>query len=208
MYYLKLFPSMIGPLCFLGMVTYLCLKLERLESFRRSPWITNFFFGLLFGLVAIFATNNTVPFKTALTNMRDASPLVAGLIFGPWAGITAGLVGGLERLLHNGVTTVPCAIATLLAGVVASVIHIRTKGRVVRLWQGFLIGVFMEVLHMLLVLMVPVGRGPEGFFLVPYATELEIVGTVALAMMLFNGLGVLLALGIHKAERLPEGLPA
>ena len=204
MYYLELFPNMIGHLSFLGMVTYLCLKLMKSDAFRKNPRLTNFFYCLLFGLVAIFSTNNSVPFQTALTNMRDAAPLAAGLIFGPWAGITAGLVGGVERLLHDGLTTVPCAAATLLAGVVASVVHVRLKGRDFKPWWGLLIGVLMEGVHMLLVLLVPVGKNPEGFFQVAFSTELEIVRTVALSMMLFNGLGVLLALSIRKAEGLPK----
>lgn len=62
-----------------------------------------------------------VPIDGAIINVRDAAPLCAGLIFGPTAGILAGVIGGLERwfavlwgarpmILANG-CAVMCAVA-------------------------------------------------------------------------------------------------
>ena len=58
---------------------------------------TQIFVGVIFGCIAIMATENAVPMNDTLINVRDAAPLCAGLIFGPLAGIIAGLMGGIER---------------------------------------------------------------------------------------------------------------
>ena len=55
-------------------------------------------------------------------NVRDASPISAGLIFGPVAGIVSGFIGGGFRALtvlwnpDSAFTAVACSISTFLAG--------------------------------------------------------------------------------------------
>ena len=41
------------------------------------------------------ATEYSVPINGTMVNVRDAAPLCAGLIFGPYAGIISGLIGGI-----------------------------------------------------------------------------------------------------------------
>ena len=55
--------------------------------------------GVLFGALAIFSTEYGVDVGGAVMNVRDASPLCAGLIFGAPAGIISGVIGGAYRWL-------------------------------------------------------------------------------------------------------------
>ena len=57
-------------------------------------------FGVLFGAMAIFSSTNLGGIDIGngtIMNVRDASPLCAGLIFGAPAGIIAGFIGGIYR---------------------------------------------------------------------------------------------------------------
>ena len=63
--------------------------------------------GLVFGLVAIFATEYGVDVDGTIVNARDAAPLCAGLIFGPYAGIISGIIGGVERWFSGIMAIIP-----------------------------------------------------------------------------------------------------
>ena len=82
--------------------------------------------GLIFGVLAILGTEYGVPFNGAVINVRDSAPLCAGLIFGPWAGIISGIIGGVERWLSvywggGYYTRTACSIATVVSGLLAAV---------------------------------------------------------------------------------------
>lgn len=63
----------------------------------RKSWRRQAVFGLIFGAAAVVGSEFGVPIDGAIINVRDAAPLCAGLIFGPPAGIIAGVIGALER---------------------------------------------------------------------------------------------------------------
>ena len=46
--------------------------------------------GVLFGLIAVLATETGIPVNGTILNVRNAAPLTAGLLFGGPAGIIAG----------------------------------------------------------------------------------------------------------------------
>ena len=47
--------------------------------------------GIVFGIIAIVATEFGVPYNGTIINVRDAAPLCAGLFLGPLAGIISGI---------------------------------------------------------------------------------------------------------------------
>lgn len=123
----------------------------------RKSWGRQILFGLIFGAVAVIGSEFGVPIDGAIINVRDAAPLCAGLIFGPPAGIIAGVIGGLERwfavLWGAGTyTRLACSVSTALAGCFAAVLRKWMFDNKTPSWQyGFAIGVITEVFHMLMV---------------------------------------------------------
>lgn len=123
----------------------------------RKSWARQVLFGLIFGAAAIFGSEFGVPIDGAIINVRDASPLCAGLIFGPPAGIIASVIGGLERwfavLWGAGTyTRLACSVSTVLAGCFAAVLRKWMFDNKTPSWQyGFAIGMVTEVFHMLMV---------------------------------------------------------
>lgn len=123
----------------------------------RRSWRRQIVFGLIFGAAAVVGSEFGVPIDGAIINVRDAAPLCAGLIFGPPAGIIAGVIGGLERwfsVLWGGgaYTRLACSVSTALAGCFAAALRKWMFDDKTPSWQyGFAIGMVTEVFHMLMV---------------------------------------------------------
>jgi sigma-B regulation protein RsbU (phosphoserine phosphatase) len=136
---------------------------------------------LLFGALSVFGTYGglTLP-SGAIANIRDLGPMVAGLVGGPWVGLGAGLIGGVQRYFMGGFVCVPCAVATVVAGLLGGAIYKLRKGEFVLIWQAVLFAVVMELLHMGLTILI--AR--------PYQEALQVVKEVALPMIGANALGM------------------
>lgn len=82
--------------------------------------------------------------------VKDLGPMIAGLVGSPVAGIGAGLIGGLYRYFFiGGITTFPCFLATILAGLFAGIIYILNKLKFTGIIGAVLFAVFMESLHII-----------------------------------------------------------
>ena len=119
---IKLIISSILPIIF-SVIFY---QAEKKTSFRKiTYWQKQLIIGVVFGLLAVISTHLGIETEGAVINVRDASPLSAGLIFGGPAGIIAGVIGGVERFLASfwGIgqsTQLACSLATLCAGFFAA----------------------------------------------------------------------------------------
>jgi serine phosphatase RsbU (regulator of sigma subunit) len=148
---------------------------DRTKKIIRTTLLT-----LLFGGLAIFATLRGIDFVGAVANARDMAPLIAGMLGGPIAGIGAGLIGGVHRLFYGGFTSIPCGIATIIAGTVGGVIYKLNKGNFISPLFAVILGIIMESFHMLLVLLI--SR--------PFDQALLVVKNLALPMIVSNALGL------------------
>nr|WP_243687309.1 LytS/YhcK type 5TM receptor domain-containing protein [Methanobacterium formicicum] len=135
---------------------------------------------VIFGAISIFGTYSGVDVFGAMANVRDLGPMVAGLIGGPIMGLGAGLIGGLYRLSLGGFTAVPCAISTILAGLLAGLIFLINKRHFVGIFWAVVFAVLMESLHMLINLAIAQ----------PYYMALAVVEELTIPMIVSNALGI------------------
>ncbi|MEK5234445.1 sensor histidine kinase [Paenibacillus sp. FSL L8-0470] len=108
---------------------------------------------VIFSLFAIFGTYSGIKVDGSLVNVRIIAIMAGGILFGPWVGLITGIISGVHRFLIDigGVTSVPCLITSVTAGIVSSVIYRRTSAD--RRWiAGILAGMGCEALTMLLIL--------------------------------------------------------
>lgn len=142
-------------------VSVLFYLLLRFTKFRNlKPMVIQIIIGVAFGAVAIFGTEVGVPVGGATANARDAAPLCAGLLFGGPAGIIAGAIGGIERVLSTYVfhrageySVVACSISTLIAGIYAALLRKFMFDNKRPTWPFALaIGVVMETIHLTILL--------------------------------------------------------
>jgi LytS/YehU family sensor histidine kinase len=169
--------------------TYLIQRVILHRANRRDYLV----FILVFGGFSIFGTYVGIPLLGgAVSNIRDFSPILAGLVAGPWVGLAVGLFGGVHRFFMGGITNISCGLATICAGLIAGGFYMLNKGRPFKVWQGMLIAVLIEGFHGALTLLI--AR--------PFDQALEIVKLAIPAMAVANSLGI--AIGLILSEHIPQ----
>ena len=168
-----------------------CLADKKTSFHKISYWQKQIIIGVAFGLLAVISTHIGVETDGAAINIRDASPLSAGLIFGGPAGIIAGIIGGVERFFASflGIgqsTQLACSLATLCAGFFAAVMRkFIFDSKLPSLFHGLLIGTATEVFHMLLIYFTNMSNIYDAFTYIQACT---------LPMTLGNGITVMLSI--------------
>ncbi|MCQ2796310.1 MAG: SpoIIE family protein phosphatase [Bacilli bacterium] len=144
----------------LPVVVTIALKfLNYKTKFKKLPyWVKQVIYAIIFGGLAVFGTECGVVINEGVINVRDAPPIIAGLFFGAPAGIVAGLIGGIERLITGyfiagrAATRIACSVATILAGIISALLRITTrKGKKIQVVTACTLAFLIEVIHMLLV---------------------------------------------------------
>ena len=152
----------------------------------------------LFGALSIFGTYGGIKLPSgAIANIRDLGPMVAGLVGGPVLGCGAGLIGGVHRYFLGGFVAFPCALASVMAGLMGGAVYELRKREFTTIWQAMLLAILVELGHMGLVLLI--AR--------PYDAALDTVKKVILPMIGANAAGIgIFALIIQnlKVERKTE----
>ena len=181
-----------------ALLSILLYVLEKKTRFSRVPYkAKQITIGVLFGLMAIFATTSLGGFDIGdgtIMNVRDAAPLCAGLIFGAPAGIIAGIIGGIYRYVavYFGIagtyTQVACSVSTIIAGFFAAILRKFMFDDKKPTWlYGLGIGMVTEVFHMLMIFFTNMDDAVNAF---------EFVKICTVPMVIGNGLAVGIAVCI------------
>ena len=181
----KLIISILLPV-FVSVVIYVLDKRTKFGNIRYIP--KQIIIGTTFGIIAILATEYGVPVDGAVLNVRSASPLSAGLIFGWPAGLIAGFIGGIERYFTptGDFTRIACTFGTIIAGIVAALVRkFMVDNKRPSWFYGLFVGLVTEVIHMLMVFLNNSGDIQRAY---------KTVEICALPMILSNGISVMLAL--------------
>jgi len=173
---------LVEKICVVIVVAYLITRtkyfhrvIDKQPSFRDRLILT-----LVFGGFSIYGTYSGIEIFGAVANIRDLAPMIAGLIGGPFIGLGVGLIGGVHRYFLGGFTAIPCALATIISGLLGGLIYqLRKKEFIGVLWAA-LFAVFIESFHMLLALLI--AR--------PFTDALQVVKEVGLPMIGANSVGV------------------
>ena len=104
------------------------------------------------GLLSIYGTVSGVDIMGNIANVRDLGPMIAGFVAGPLAGVLTGLIGGTHRYLSGGESRLPCALATVLAGLLAGLFYRFNNRKFVGVKTAAIFAGAFEVLHSTLVL--------------------------------------------------------
>lgn len=165
--------------------------LERNTDFGKAKyWTKQIIYGVVFGIMAILGTECGIPINGAQANCRDASVLIAGLMFGGPAGIIAGTIGAVERWVAvawgiGTFTRVACSVSTLIAGFYAAALRkYMFEGKKPGWFISAAIGVVMEVFHLTMVFITNMNEPDKAISVIKACTG---------PLVIFNGLSVMLA---------------
>lgn len=177
-----MFFVLLQMICVIVVVAYL---ITRTKSFTQVldgifTWKGQAILILLFGALSIYGTESGITILGATANVRDLGPMVGGLACGPVVGLGAGLIGAAYRFSLAGFTAVPCATATVLAGLFGGLIFLFAGRKFIGMHGAVLFAVGMEAFHMGLTLLL----------CRPFDQALEVVEGVAVPMIIANATGV------------------
>ena len=177
-------------------------------NFQRLSYMKKqIIIGVLFGGLSCFASSFGFAVSGTVANVRDAAPLSAGLIFGAPSGIIAGCIGGLYRWfsVYWGAgyeTRLACAIATILAGLLAAALRKYMFDNKKPTWSyAIVITIFCEVIHMLLIFITNMSDSVRAF---------ELVKSFTIPMIIANVFAVgcaLIAISIISKEGIRSSKP-
>jgi sigma-B regulation protein RsbU (phosphoserine phosphatase) len=166
-------------------------KIETVQRvlFKSAELKDYIVFVVVFGLFSIFGTYIGIPGDYgSISNIRDIGPIVAGLAAGPYVGVATGLIGGLHRLTLGGNTAVPCALATILAGLFAGLVYQLNRKKLPGPVMAMLFGAGVEFFHAGLILAITR----------PFDVALTVVYDVIPEMIIAVSLGVGIAVIIFR----------
>lgn len=173
-------------------------KLDSVQRviFKKAELRDNIFFTILFGLFSIFGTliGNQSGYGV-ISNIRDLSPIVAGLIGGPYLGVGVGLIGSIHRLSVGGDFAIPCSIATVFAGLFAGIIFHFKKGVLLEIIPAMIFGAAFEIFHGVM----------ASFMVKPFNIAVELFLSTAPNMIVANSLGIAICIIILRS-RVEEGV--
>lgn len=185
---LKLSVSAIMP----ALVSALLCIAEKKTKFGKLRYSTRqIIIGILFGAIAVLATEFGINRGGAVLNARNAAPLSAGLIFGGPAGIIAGLIGGVERWFATlwgagEYTRLSCSITTVIAGLISAALRKFMFDNKKPSWiYGLAAGIVIEILDMLMIFSVNMGDIHRAF---------TFVQRCSLPMIFINSMSTMLSL--------------
>jgi sigma-B regulation protein RsbU (phosphoserine phosphatase) len=166
-------------------------KIETVQRvlFKSAELKDYIVFVVVFGLFSIFGTYIGIPGDYgSISNIRDIGPIVAGLAAGPYVGVATGLIGGLHRLTLGGDTAVPCALATILAGLLSGLVYQLNRKKLPGPVMAMLFGAGVEFFHAGLILAITR----------PFDVALTVVYDVIPEMIIAVSLGVGIAVIIFR----------
>lgn len=79
---------------------------------------------ILFLILSLYASKFHIDVNGAPANVRCLVVMISGLFGGPFVGIPVGIISGAYRYSLGGATALPCAISTVLSGLIGSLIFI------------------------------------------------------------------------------------
>ncbi len=160
----------------------------------------------LFGLLAIYGTHagkvisvsgNLEPVtwslqlqnNQAVINFRDMVVVTAGLISGPWVGLIVGSIAGFERYSLGGFTALPCAIMSIISGLLAGLFRHYSSG-MVQPHKAAMLGATTILFQMLLILLLAK----------PFSDALSLVKHTGIPMLITT------AIGCYAFQQVMQGL--
>ncbi len=168
--------------------------LERKTKFANlHPMHKKVIAGVVFGGLAVIATEFGTTVNGAVLNVRDAAVVTAGLLYGLPGGLIAGFIGGAERFAsaywnNTFYTQWACSISTLVSGFVAGLLRHALFPTKRPTWAfALVVGLVTETFHILMIFLTNVSDTVTAF------SYVRVLGN---PMILANMLSATIALGI------------
>ncbi len=166
-------------------LTYLATKSKSFKAIVRGDQSrkTLIWQIILCSILGIFASYFTMNVNGIPANSRGLIVMISSMLGGPYVGIPVGIISGLWRYSMGGPTALPCCVATIMAGIVGSLVYRWNGGKFLKPYMaGLLILLYSGFDMFLIVILTP---RPEGVIIANALYAPMTFGAV-LGMLLFT----------------------
>ncbi len=185
---------LLGTASFMIVVALVCYLSVSKFAVARKGLIAKLAIGVLLGVFAIYGTlMGTKLADGTIVNVRELATMIAGAAGGPIAGALSGVIGGLHRYSVGGATALPCAISTILIGVISGFVSTKLSGKRYLL-KGAVLGLVLESGAMGLILLL----------VQPFDNAVNIVSQIAVPMITANTIGLVLWMYLFNKCKAPR----
>ena len=145
---------------------------------------------IVFSILGCIASKYHVYVNGAPANVRCLIIMIGGLIGGPFVGIPSAIIAGGFRFMHGGVTAFPCAISTIISGIVGSLIYVWNDKKFLRGLHSILLVFLFTGFEMLMIVV-----------LTPKAISFPFAQDIYPLMLFASVLGMALFIMIIREEK-------
>lgn len=141
--------ALLGEMCISAMIAYLLGRSKKIMYYAMHPYSLSAWalFTVIFSSLSIISSYYGMRIDGALASTRIVGTLMGGIIGGPYVGLSVGIIGGLHRYFLGGFTASSCAVATIIAGIMAGLVRHRI-GFINLKWQiAALVALSAEILQ-------------------------------------------------------------
>ena len=138
---------------------------------------------IICSVLGVLASYFTLDINGIPANARGLVVMIAGLLGGPYVGIPVGLISGIWRFSMGGPTALACGVATVLAGVVGSVVNVWNGGKFLRAYKAALLMLLYSGFDMFIVSVLTVR--PQGI-IIANALYAPMTFAAVLGILLFS----------------------
>lgn len=173
-----------GAMLAIGIFILTLTPIANLGVIRRPERRYRILLMAIFGGFGILGTYGGDIVFESYANLRGMYMITGGLLGGPMVGLGAGLIAGGHRFLIDpfGFSSIPCALATLMEGIIAGQVSKNMKGNNLSWRVALVLGLSLESVHQLMVLTMAK----------PFSQALSLVKVIAIPMICVNTLGAVL----------------
>lgn len=148
---------------------------------------------VIFSILGCIASLYHVYVGETPANVRTLIIMIGGLFGGPFVGIPSGIIAGVFRFAQGGVTAFPCAIATVLSGVVGSLVYVWNGKKILRSLHSILLMFYFIGFEMLLIVI-----------LTPNEISFQYIEDIYPLMLFASVMGMALFLMIVREQTRPK----
>ena len=145
---------------------------------------------VVFTALGILASKSHIYVNDAPANIRCLIVMISGLFGGPFVGIPTGIISGAYRYILGGPTALPCAISTLISGIVGSLIFIWNDKKFPRIIPSIVLMFLYTGFEMFLIVV-----------LTPPQISFTSIGKIYPLMLFSSVVGIILFSMILKEEK-------
>lgn len=153
--YFELFSKLLERIVLLMACLFLITRIQGFRDiFQKQTYKAKDYLiiGSIFSIFSIISNYTALSVDGSYANIRTITIVSGGVLFGPVIGIVTGLISGIHRYLIDvgGVTSLPCLISSICAGVISGFIYNKVEKRY-RWIAGIAAGIFSETITMILI---------------------------------------------------------